>query len=118
MDIKTVELAKNQAEMCRVFGSTNRVLILWALGAQEMSVSGIAAMIDASLQNTSQHLRLMKDKNILSSRRVGNTIYYRVEPDMFELNCQLFTLAQQVALSDETKPTSYLPDLEENDDGN
>jgi ArsR family transcriptional regulator len=115
MDLKTIELAKNQAEMCRVFGSANRVLILWALGGQEMSVSAIAEMIDASLQNTSQHLRLMKDKNILSSRRVGNTIYYRVRPDMFEMNCQLFALAQQLTRINECDPAKYLITQEESD---
>lgn len=71
--------------MCRVFGNTSRVLILWALSEGEMSVSDIATAIDTSMQNASQHLRLMKDKRILSCRREGSTVYYRVnQNDMLE----------------------------------
>jgi ArsR family transcriptional regulator len=71
-------LARQQAEICSVFGSTRRVLIVWALGQQEMSVSELAAAIGTTLQNTSQHLRLMKAKGVVQSRREGHTVYYRV----------------------------------------
>ena len=43
-----------------------------------MSVGDIAAAIGATLQNTSQHLRLMKDKKVVQSRREGHTIFYRI----------------------------------------
>ena len=79
MDTIIFEQAKQQAEFCRVFGNAKRVLILWVLGTEEMSVSDIASTLGTSLQNTSQHLRVMKDRGILSSRREGQTKYYRVE---------------------------------------
>jgi len=53
-------------------------LILWVLAKGEKSVGEIAAAVEASLQNTSQHLRLMKDRGILTGRREGQTIYYRI----------------------------------------
>lgn len=71
-------MAKRQAEICKVFGSPTRILILWALSGREMSVGDVAEAIESSLQNTSQHLRLMKDRRILTSRREGHTIYYRL----------------------------------------
>jgi DNA-binding IscR family transcriptional regulator len=43
-----------------------------------MSVSAIASEAGASLQNISQHLRLMRDRGILNSRRHGHTIVDRV----------------------------------------
>lgn len=43
-----------------------------------MSVNEIAETIGASVQNTSQHLRLMKAANILDTRRDGQTIFYRI----------------------------------------
>ena len=79
MDESQVRLAWQQAEICGLFGNPNRLLILWALGAEERSVGDIAAAIGASLQNTSQHLRLMRDKGVLAARREGNTVYYRLE---------------------------------------
>ena len=94
-DEETLALAEGQAEICGVFGNTNRVLILWVLGKQEMSVSEIASAIDCSLQNTSQHLRLMKDKDILASRREGQTIYYRIKQNEFMEGCRLLLQARQ-----------------------
>ena len=79
MNAQILELARRQAEICRVVGNANRVLILWVLADQEMSVTDIAEAIDSSVQNASQHLRLMKDKGILAARREGRTILYRVE---------------------------------------
>jgi DNA-binding transcriptional ArsR family regulator len=87
-------LAESQAEICGVFGNANRVLILWALGEREMSVGEIASAIDCSLQNTSQHLRLMKDKNILASRREGQTIYYRIKQNKLMEGCRLLLQAR------------------------
>jgi DNA-binding transcriptional ArsR family regulator len=88
-DEEILALAESQAEICGVFGNANRVLILWALGEQELSVGEIASAIDCSLQNTSQHLRLMKDKNILASRREGQTIYYRIKQNELMEGCRL-----------------------------
>ena len=87
------ESAQNQAELCGVFGNPSRVLILWTLGEHELSVSDIASSIECSLQNTSQHLRLMKDRGILVSRRDGNTIYYRVKREGCAADCCLVQIA-------------------------
>lgn len=78
MDERIIERAQKQAEYCRVFSNTKRILILWVLANEEMSVTDIASALDTSLQNTSQHLRVMKDRGILSSRREGQVKYYRV----------------------------------------
>lgn len=76
MNAKLFSKAEEQADYCRIFGNSRRVMILWTLGTEEMSVGDIASEVGASIQNTSQHLRLMKDKGILKSRRDGQTIYY------------------------------------------
>jgi DNA-binding transcriptional ArsR family regulator len=87
--------AQSQAELCGVFGNPSRVLILWVLGERELSVGNIASAIECSLQNTSQHLHLMKGKGILTSRRDGNTIYYRVNYGERLAACGLGRLARQ-----------------------
>lgn len=76
MNNQLVEWAEHQARLHQVLTNPRRVLILHALANQELSVGEIAARIDTSLQNTSQHLRLMRDRGILDSRRDGQTIYY------------------------------------------
>ena len=92
---RLLESARQQAEICKIFGNVNRVLILWVLADQEMSVTGIAEAIDASLQNASQHLRFMRDKGILATRRDGHTIYYRVEGHELMAGCGIMQRALQ-----------------------
>lgn len=79
--------AEKQAEFCGVMGNAHRILIIWALKNGELTVSEIAGDIDTSLQNTSQHLRLMKDKGILESRRDGREIYYSLADTKFSRTC-------------------------------
>ncbi len=95
MDSSIKTMAHEQAALCSVFGNAQRVLIVWALGEEEVSVSQIAAELDISLQNASQHLRLMKDKGVLSSRREGQTIYYRITENKFLKSCPILLNAQQ-----------------------
>jgi len=80
--------AERQAAICGVFGNSKRVLILWALADRELSVSEIAAAVGLSLQNTSQHLRLMKEHGILRSRRDGQTIFYSVADNKLLQSCE------------------------------
>ena len=67
-----------QAEIHQVLGNPSRLLILCLLAEKEMSVSEIAETIGATLQNTSQHLRLMKDKGVVEAHRDGQTIFYQI----------------------------------------
>jgi DNA-binding transcriptional ArsR family regulator len=98
------DLACNQAAFCKVFGNARRVQILWMLLDHELSVGEIAAAVDASLQNTSQHLHLMKDQGILSSRREGQTIYYSVADNDQIRNCPLVFQGRELNRWPETQP--------------
>jgi len=72
------EWAEQLAEIYSVFSNAKRILIFWVLNGREMSVNDIAEHLNSSVQNTSQHLRLMKSKRILSTRRDGQMIYYSI----------------------------------------
>jgi DNA-binding transcriptional ArsR family regulator len=86
-DASIQRLAQEQAKYCRVFSNARRVQILWALADRELSVGAIAEAVGSSLQNVSQHLGKMKGYHIVSSRREGQTIYYRVERDALADQC-------------------------------
>jgi DNA-binding transcriptional ArsR family regulator len=83
------ELAEHQAEIFSIFSNAKRVLIFWALMDKEMSVNDIAESIESSIQNTSQHLRLMKSMSILKTRRDKQTIYYRIADSELGDFCRL-----------------------------
>lgn len=113
MDPTIRESAQARASICRVFGSTYRVMIAWVLGDREMPVSDIAAAVDSSMQNVSQHLRLMKDKGILQSRREGRSIYYRIAENELTRQCPIFQGKPEVQLHFTTQSETD----KENDDG-
>ena len=73
-------LAQQQADIFNLFSNSRRLLILWLLEEKELSVGDIADSIGATLQNTSQHLRILKDNNLVEARRDGKTVYYRTSP--------------------------------------
>ena len=79
--------AEEQARFCSIFSNARRIQILWALADRELSVGAIAKAVGSSMQNVSQHLSRMKDFNIVSSRREGQTIYYRIEDETLMAQC-------------------------------
>ena len=87
MDTTVIDLAERQAAICRVFGNTRRLLILWLLSKGELSVNEIAARAGSTLQNISQHLSLLRKSGIVTSRRAGQTIYYQIADIECIKNC-------------------------------
>ena len=89
-------IAEEQAELHQILSNPSRLLILRSLEQQEMSVGDIAEQIGATLQNTSQHLRLMKNKGVLEARRDGHTIFYQIAASEIGENCkQMLTILDQ-----------------------
>lgn len=90
MDPVSKEHANKQAELCKLFGNASRILILWSLADGERPVSEIADEVGTSLQNTSQHLALLKEHNIVTARRERQTIYYRLIENEWLKGCPVF----------------------------
>ena len=85
MDVEQFRQAEVLADTFRTFNCARRILILWTLSDAEMSVGEIADAIGASAQNTSQHLRMMKERGVLASRREGQTIFYQItDPNLLK----------------------------------
>jgi DNA-binding transcriptional ArsR family regulator len=106
MDLAVKRLAVKQAELCKLFGNASRILILWSLSDRELPVTEIADEVGTSLQNTSQHLALLKEHNIVSARRDGQTIYYRIAENEWLKCCPILTkpLSSVVDLKEYSKP--------------
>ena len=67
-----------QAEICKTLTNPKRIEILNTLKNEEKTVTEIVEALGASKANVSQHLAVMRHKGILSTRREGVNIYYRV----------------------------------------
>ncbi|HED13972.1 MAG TPA: transcriptional regulator [Gammaproteobacteria bacterium] len=56
-----------------------RLKILCILGsATEFSVQDLVEMVGTSQSNISQHLSILRDKDILSTRKDANRVFYRI----------------------------------------
>ncbi len=73
-----------------------RLKILCTLGSREVSVQGIVDNVGTSQSNISQHLAILRDKGILSSRKDANKVYYRVGD---ERTLRLIGMMQEVFCS-------------------
>ena len=67
-----------QAEICKTLTNPKRIEILSVLRTDERTVTELVNALGASKANVSQHLAVMRHKGILTTRREGVNIYYRV----------------------------------------
>ncbi|MBN2331694.1 MAG: winged helix-turn-helix transcriptional regulator [Deltaproteobacteria bacterium] len=83
-----IDVFQLHASFCTIFSSPIRLQIMDLLGDGEKTVTQLAAGLDISLANVSQHLRLMRDQGAVATRRDGRTIYYRIANQKFLLGIQ------------------------------
>ncbi len=69
------------AEVAKALASGRRAEIVDVLAQGERSVEQIAAEIQQSVANTSHHLRALARGGLLTTRRDGTRIYYRLSSD-------------------------------------
>ena len=81
------------AELCKALANEHRQAILHAIGEGEKCVGDLAAEIGISVHNVSQHLRVLKERRLVSSRKEGQTVYYRVTNQKFLQACALIRQA-------------------------
>ena len=75
---------KTLAESLGAAGNLQRLRILYLLHAhKEMCVCDLAEALQLAVSPTSQHLKKLKDRNIVKTRRHGHTIYYSLFQNVF-----------------------------------
>jgi DNA-binding transcriptional ArsR family regulator len=84
-----VELDDMFAAVARYFGllaEPTRLKILHTICREERSVTNIVAETGVTQTNVSRHLALMREAGVVSRRREGTTVYYRVnDPEFVEI---------------------------------
>ncbi len=86
MNISLKERLDKAARCLRVLAHPARLLIIHLLGEGERSVQELEKLVHASQSSVSQHLNLLKDKEIVESRRVAQQVFYRIkDPRVLQL---------------------------------
>lgn len=83
------EVYKLHAEVCQALASPKRLEILNLLREGERCVGDLAALTGMNQANVSQHLAVLRSKGLLSARREGATVYYRIANPKIVLACDL-----------------------------
>jgi len=82
-------LFEMQAAFCRTMGHPHRLMILYVLKERELCVGDIAERLRVSQPSVSQHLSAMRGVGMLSMRREGQFVYYRLADESISQACEM-----------------------------
>jgi len=74
------EHAESAASLLKALANPHRLLVLCALGDGELSVGALNERIPLSQSALSQHLAVLREDGLVSTRREAQTIFYSVAP--------------------------------------
>lgn len=75
------EMIFDLADFYKIFGDTTRVKILYALDKSELCVCDISALLGMSVSAVSHQLKILRDSNLVKTKREGKVIYYSLSDD-------------------------------------
>jgi ArsR family transcriptional regulator len=101
------KLYEMQAELCKTLSNPKRLEILDILKiAGEISVNDLADRLGIPKANTSQHLAVLRQAGVVSTRKDGINVYYSLRSEKITEACNLTRqillekLEDQAGLSD------------------
>jgi DNA-binding transcriptional ArsR family regulator len=78
-----------QAEISKTLAHPLRLAVLHSLKSGEKTVNELTQTIGASQSNISQHLAIMRQRQIVKTRKDGTNIYYRVASPKISQACDM-----------------------------
>ncbi len=75
-DDVAAELHELHARVCKALADPKRLMIINELDDRELSVSDLCEALGLPQSNVSQHLAILRDRGVVSSRRVGTSVLY------------------------------------------
>jgi rhodanese-related sulfurtransferase len=97
------------ARAAKALASGRRMEMVDVLANGERTVEGLAGETGLSVANTSQHLQVLRQAGLVTSRRQGTSIFYRLAaPEVFRLWRALRTLAASRLAEVERLAAAYL----------
>jgi DNA-binding transcriptional ArsR family regulator len=64
------------AQMCQGLADPTRILILYLLADSPRYVTELAEMLDVSQPTVSRHLKILRERGLVTATREGNTVHY------------------------------------------
>ena len=80
-----IELYEKHAEICKTLSNPKRLEIINLLRNKERSVNELAELVKIPQSNISQHLLILRQNKIVTTKRKGKNIYYKLAyPEMIK----------------------------------
>jgi DNA-binding transcriptional ArsR family regulator len=104
-----------KAEFFKALSHPARIKILELIRTNELSVTELQDQLGIESSSVSQHLSVLRNKNIVDSRKSGTTVFYRVrDPEVLEL----LEVARRIFNNHLVNARSTLEQLEDENSGN
>ena len=78
-----------QAEISKTLAHPLRIAILHYLKDGEKTVNQLTETLGASQSNISQHLAILRQRQIVKTRKAGSTVYYQVSNPKISQACDM-----------------------------
>ena len=75
------ELNLLHTQICQALGDPKRIQILYALNEQPLHVTALADALNTPQPTISRHLRVLRQRALVTSRREGATVVYQLADD-------------------------------------
>ena len=93
--VSTEDERNRFAAVARALGDPKRLCVLESLADGEASVGELATRVACQVPNMSQHLAVLRSAGLVSARRDGSTVYYRLaDPKVLEAYKVLQSIAR------------------------
>jgi len=93
-EIHDKESLRRYATVARALSDPKRLCVLECLAAGERSVSELSREAGCQVPNMSQHLAVLRSAGIVTTRREGSVVYYRLSDERV---LEAYRLIQSVA---------------------
>lgn len=80
-----IETLTALSDLFKLFGDTTRIKILYSLFESELCVCAISELLQMSQSAISHQLKILRDGNLVATRREGKTIYYHLADEHVRL---------------------------------
>lgn len=75
------EIYRLHAEICGGLADPSRILILYALAEEPRFVSQLADMLNMPQPTCSRHLKVLRDRGMVSAQRDGQQVVYSINDE-------------------------------------
>ena len=84
-----LEVLRLQSDLCKSLSDPKRLFIIQELRDGERTVTDLARTLGLKQSNTSQHLAVLRKIGLISPRKEGSTVYYRLTSPKIAEACDI-----------------------------